>query len=463
MVSEPAGRGAAWTEERGAGFATSDEGRRRLKGAPQASEQAIMVTAAERERANLVALRRMCEAEPVLAGVAAARDAVPGMTDRTILTSGPAVPFALYTGGQRAALVYAALYEGLADSPADAERRMDEGDIVIGACHDHGCVGSVAGVFTASMPVFVVRDRAHGTTGLCNFYEGESRKRLNYGSYDDGVRDQLRYIERVIAPTIGAAVERAGGIPLKPIMRRAVHMGDELHSRNTAATLLFGRELFPHLLAAAPERRDDVLQTLSYLSASDYFFLRLSMASGKAVADAARGIEASSVVTAMSLTCRGVSIRVSGLGDDWFDGPFPYVSAKLFDGFTPDDIEWIGGESLINETVGLGGFAQAAAFPLQNYQGGSPEAMIEMNLAMYDITVGENTDYKIPYLRYRGTPTAIDVLKVVETGITPVLDAGLAGRGGGQIGAGVVRAPLECFQAAASAYHARYGPVAEAS
>jgi hypothetical protein len=432
-------------------------------GAPQASEKADTVTAAERERANLLAHRRMCEAEPVLVAVAAARDAVPGMTDRTILTSGPAVPFARYTGGQRAALVYAALYEGLAGSPADAEQRMDEGDIVIGACHDHGCVGSVAGVFTASMPVFVVQDQVHGTTGFCNFYEGESRNRLNYGAYDDGVRDQLRYIERVIAPTIGAAVERAGGIPLKPIMRRAVHMGDELHSRNTAATLLFGRELFPHLLAAGPDRRDDVLQTLGYLSASDYFFLRLSMASGKAVADAASGIEASSVVTAMSITCRGVSIRVSGLGDQWFDGPFPDVSAKLFDGFTPDDIEWIGGESLINETVGLGGFAQAAAFPLQNYQGGSPEAMIEMNLAMYDITVGENTDYKIPYLRYRGTPTAIDVLKVVETGITPVLDAGLAGRGGGQIGAGIVRAPLECFQAAARAYQARYGPVADAS
>jgi hypothetical protein len=313
-------------------------------------------------------------------------------------------------------------------------------------------------VYTASMPVFVVRDEVGGTTGFCNFYEGESRQRLNYGSYDDGVRDQLRYIERVIAPTIGAAVQRAGGIPLKPIMRRAVHMGDELHSRNTAATLLFGRELFPHLLHA--DHRDEVLQTLSYLSASDYFFLRLSMASGKAVADAARGIEASSVVTAMSISCLGTSLRVSGLGDEWFDGPFPDVSAKLFEGFTPDDIEWIGGESTINETVGLGGFAQAAAFPLQNYQGGSPEAMIEMNLAMYDITVGENTDYKIPYLRYRGTPTGIDVLKVVETGITPVLDAGLAGRGGGQIGAGVVRAPLECFRAAADAFLARYGPVA---
>jgi hypothetical protein len=419
-----------------------------------------MVTADARERANQAALTRMCSSDPVLTDVAAARDVVPGMTDRTILTSGPAVPFSGYTGGQRAALIYAALYEGLADDAADAEQRMNSGDIIVGACHDHGCVGSVAGVYTASMPVFVVRNEPHGTVGYCNFYEGESRKRLNYGSYDDEVRDQLRRIEQVIAPTIAAAIRQAGAIPLKPIMRRAVHMGDELHSRNTAATLLFGRELFPHLLALAQTRGDDVRETLAYLTASDYFFLRLSMASAKAVADAARGIDASSVVTAMSLTCRGVSIRVSGLGDQWFDGPFPQVDARLFDGFSISDIEWIGGESLINETVGLGGFAQAAAFPLQNYQGGTPEAMIEMNLAMYDITVGENTDYKIPYLRYRGTPTAIDVLKVVATGITPVLDAGLAGRGGGQIGAGIVRAPIECFQHAADAYAARYGPLA---
>ena len=419
-----------------------------------------MVTADAREQANQAALARMCSSDPVLTDVAAARDVVPGMTDRTILTSGPAVPFSGYTGGQRAALIYAALYEGLADDAADAEQRMNSGDIIVGACHDHGCVGSVAGVYTASMPVFVVRNEPHGTVGYCNFYEGESRKRLNYGSYDDEVRDQLRRIEQVIAPTIGAAIRQAGAIPLKPIMRRAVHMGDELHSRNTAATLLFGRELFPHLLTLARTRGDDVRETLAYLTASDYFFLRLSMASAKAVADAARGIDASSVVTAMSLTCRGVSIRVSGLGDQWFDGPFPQVDARLFDGFSISDIEWIGGESLINETVGLGGFAQAAAFPLQNYQGGTPEAMIEMNLAMYDITVGENTDYKIPYLRYRGTPTGIDVLKVVATGITPVLDAGLAGRGGGQIGAGIVRAPIECFQHAADAYAARYGPLA---
>ena len=415
----------------------------------------------QREAANAEAVRRMTGAEPVLVDVLSAADAIPGMAANVILTSGPPMDWDRYYGGQRNAVIYGALYEGLAADAEDADARLRDGRIVLASTHDHGCVGSVAGIYTASMPVFVVRNTAAGNRAYCNFYEGESRHRLNYGSYNDDVRRGLDFLRDELAPVLRAAVRALGGIALKPIVARALRMGDELHSRNTAATLLFGRELFPHLLRAGSDRREEVLQTLGYLSASDYFFLRLSMASGKAVADAARGIEASSVVTAMSITCRGVSIRVSGLGDEWFDGPFPDVSAKLFEGFTSDDIEWIGGESLINETVGLGGFAQAAAFPLQNYQGGSPQAMIDMNLAMYEITVGENTDYKIPYLRYRGTPTAIDVLKVVETGITPVLDAGLAGRGGGQIGAGVVRAPLECFRAAARAYDARYAPAAE--
>jgi hypothetical protein len=159
----------------------------------------------------------------------------------------------------------------------------------------------------------------------------------------------------------------------------------------------------------------------------------------------------------MSIYCNGFAIQVSGTGREWFRGSFPSVDAKLFEGYTDADIEWIGGESLITETVGLGGFAQAAAFPLQRYQGGSAKAMVTNNEAMYQIAVGENSDYRIPFFDYRGTPTGIDIFKVVSTGVTPVLDAGLAGRDGGQIGAGVVRAPLDCFQAAARGYEKRYG------
>ena len=181
------------------------------------------------------------------------------------------------------------------------------------------------------------------------------------------------------------------------------------------------------------------------------------MAAAKAMADAARDVPGSSVVTAMTISCRNFAIRVSGLGDEWFLGPLPEVSCKLFDGFTDDDVQWIGGESHITETVGLGGFAQAAAFGLQAYQGGSAAEMVAMNTRMYDITVAEHPDFLIPYFGFRGTPVGIDVFKVTGSGIQPVIDGGLAGKGGGQIGAGILRAPLDCFTAAAKAYTQRYG------
>ena len=198
-------------------------------------------------------------------------------------------------------------------------------------------------------------------------------------------------------------------------------------------------------------------QAVQALTADHYFFLRLSMAAAKATADAAHGIEHSSVVTAMSFNCREFAIRVSGLGDEWFRGPHPVVQAKLFEGHTEDEITWMGGESIIVEKIGLGGFAQASAPSLQTYQGGSYETMIARNKELYAITVGENPDYLIPALGFRGSPTGIDIFKVVEKRVLPVLDVGIAGRNGGQIGAGVVRPPLACFEKAAEAYRQRYG------
>ena len=412
----------------------------------------------QRREANAETLRRLNLSEPVLVDVRAAGEVVPGLGADTVLTSGAPLEWRRYRGGQRRSLLYGAIYEGLAADEEEAAEGFESGRVRIGACHEHGCVGSVAGICTASMPVFVVENRAFGTRGFCNFYEGESRRRLNYGVYDDEVRDALDFLRDVVGPVIGDAVRASGGVPLKPVITRALHMGDECHSRNSAATLLFERALTPHLLDLHSRHGERVKEVLGFLQQSDYFFLRLSMAAAKSSADGAHGVEGSSVVSAMTINCRDFALRVSGLGDAWFRGPPAEADVKLFDGFTNDDVEWIGGESHITETVGLGGFAQAAAFPLQAYQGGSPEAMIEKNLAMYDITVGENADYRIPYFRYRGTPTGIDVFKVVETGIAPVIDAGLAGRNGvGQIGAGTLRAPLACFRSAREAYRRNYG------
>lgn len=409
------------------------------------------------EAANAEALERILSAEPVVTGVGRAGDCIPGFTGNLVLTSGAPMAWEDYHGGQRAALIGGALYEGLATTEHAAVEGFQSGKIRIGACHDYGCVGSVAGIYTASMPVFIVRNTTHGNIGYCNLYEGKTSRRLNYGIYDDEVKQRLDRLRDVVAPVLHRAIESAGGIALKPIIRSALNMGDELHSRNTAASHIFTNALFPHLLDQVDTGVDKLKQVLNVLTEDNYFFLRLSMAAAKATADAARDIAGSTIVTAMAMNGRHFAIRVSGLGDEWIVGPEPTVDAKFFDGFSKDDIAWMGGESVITETIGLGGFAQAASFALQDYQGGSPERMIEINLSMYEIVAGENTDYKIPFFRFRGTPTAIDIRKVVATGITPVVDAGLGGKGGGQIGAGLIRVPMECFTRAAEAFQERYG------
>lgn len=415
-----------------------------------------MANAADITEANRLALERLTKSDPVLADVRRVGDFVAGFNPNTILTSGPPMAWQDYTGGQREAIIGGALFEGLAKDREDAIAKLDAGEIVVGGCHDFGCVGSLAGIYTASMPAFVVENRAFGNVACCNIYEGSNPRRLNYGVYDDGVRERLLLVQNEIVPVIAEALRQTDGIPLKPIIKRALGMGDELHSRNTAAALLFLRELVPNLLTLASSGSERIVRAVKAMTDDHYFFLRLSMAAAKATADAARNIERSSVVTALAFNCRGFALRVSGLGDTWFKGPHASVEARLFEGHTEDEITWMGGESIIAETIGLGGFAQASAPSLQSYQGGSYETMLARNKELYAITVGENPDYLIPALGFRGTPTGIDIFKVIDQKVLPVLDIGIAGRNGGQIGAGVVRPPLACFETAAEAYRQRY-------
>jgi len=409
------------------------------------------------EIANQKAYEALCSAEPTLLDVRRAIEVVPGMTPETILTSGAPLPWEKYSGGQRNAIIGGALFEGLASDAEDANAKLKSGKIKLHTCHEHHCVGSITGVTTASMGVFVVENAKHKNRAFCTLFEGEKRARLTYGSYNREVHDNLIFLRDVVGGVIGEAVRLCGGIPLRSIMVRALHMGDELHSRNTAATFIFSRELFPYLLKVSKHLPEDqVEKTVEYMTANQYAFLRLSMAASKATADAAHGIEGSSVVTYMGFSCDNFAIRVSGLGDTWFRGPLPQMKAKYFEGYSENDLLYAGGESPLAETTGLGGMASAAAFPLQNFVLATPEEMVERTLSMYRITTGEHTAFKIPYLRYRGVPTGIDVHKVVNTGITPVLDIGAAGKDGSQIGAGIMIVPMAPFQAAALAYKERY-------
>lgn len=408
--------------------------------------------AVSRDEANQEALRRLDDSEIELVGVARAGDIVPGFRSNLILTSGPPAPWATFSGMQREAIIGAALYEGLADDPEGAVSALDGGSIEVGACHDYGCVGSVAGVYSASMPVFVVRNATYGNYGFCNLYEGDSPRRLNYGCYEPEVLSHLREANDTIGSVLAAVLEESGPIAITPLMGRALRMGDELHSRNQAAGLLFAHAVAPALVRLARSSKDlDAIERCIDAMGTNYFFLRVSMAAAKAIADAAHGIASSSIVTALAFSCRGFAVRVSGCADRWFEGPHASFVGKLFDGYTENDIIWAGGESPITETVGLGGFAQAAALPLQRYQGGSAQVMLERNQAMAQITAGRSSRFLIPALDFQGSPLGIDVSLVVRAGIAPVMDVGICGRDGGQIGAGVITAPIECFRAAQGA------------
>jgi hypothetical protein len=406
-----------------------------------------------RGEANAEAVGRLCAADPVVVDVRPAVEAMPGYAGNLVLTSGAPLPWPEYTGGQRDAIIGGVLFEGLAATRQEAIAALDAGEVRVGSCHDYGAVGSLAGIYTASMPVFVVHDRTHGNDAFCNFYEGKDPRRLNYGCYDEGVHQRLEHVNTVYAPVVGEAIRRTGGIPLKPLIAKGLRMGDECHSRNSASSLLFTRELLGAALDMAESAGpglDRVRETFLHIADNDYFFLRLSMAASKAIADSIGGLPGSSVVSAMAFSCKEFAIRVAGLGGEWFRGPAPAHEGKLFPGHDESEITWMGGESPITETVGLGGFAQACALSLQDYQGGSADNMIARNLEMYRITAGENTVFKIPLFGFRGTPTGVDVFRVLQEGVLPVMDVGLAGRDGGQIGAGVIRAPRECFEAAAA-------------
>ena len=414
--------------------------------------------ASRRRAANEEALTRLTGSEPLLVGVAPAIEVVPGMTAETILTSGAPMSWQEYTGGQRRALIYAAIYEGLAKDDREALEKLERGDIRVRSTQQHACIGSVAGIYTASMPVLVVEDETHGNTAYCNLYEGKNPRRLNYGAYDDTVAEGLRWLEHTMAPVLAQCLERTGPIRLKPLMARALRLGDELHSRNTAASMLLEQGLRTALLDLdKTDQSRAVREVLQFFDENDYTFLRVGMAAAKATADAAQGVPYSSLVTGMAINSRDFAIRVSGLGEEWFTGAHPTLEGRFFDGFTQADAEWIGGESCVTETIGLGGFAQVCAPTLQAYQGGTVEAMRENNLAMYDITVGEHPDFRLPPLNFRGSPVGIDVFAVLEHEVTPVIDGGLAGRDGGQIGAGVLRPALDCFEAAAKTYLTTYG------
>lgn len=404
------------------------------------------------EEANNKALELMRLSRPILVDIKCAKDILPKMKKNSIFHAGPPIDWNRMCGPMRGAIVGTMIFEGFATGWNDALELIRKGGIDFSSNHDHDAVGPMAGVISPSLPILVVKDRNNGKTCYARFVEN----RVQFGLFDQESVKVLRYWSEKLSPLLGKAIRKSKGIDLKPMMARALHMGDELHNRPAAGTLLFASTILPHLLKVCSP--NEVLEVTKYLSENDIFFLCMSMAACKAITKAAHGIQFSTIVTVMARNGTTFGIKVSGLGDDWFTGEANMIKGLYFPGYSHEDANPDIGDSAITETAGIGAFALAGSPAILALIGGSAEDAIKYTYEMRKITNSLNDTFTLPIINFQGTATGIDIRKVMRTGITPVIDTAIAHRheGGGYIGAGLVRAPLNPFKNALHAYGRKY-------
>jgi hypothetical protein len=420
------------------------------------------------DQANQEAVKRMMMSRPVWVDIGRARDVIPGMKDNLFLHAGPPITWDRMSGPLRGAIIGGIIYEGLAKDTRGAEEVAASGDIEFAPCHHYNAVGPMAGVTTPSQMVFMIEDKEWGGLTFSNMNEGYG-KVLRYGAYDDEVLNRLHWLDKVYAPVIREAVHLAKGVDMKSIIAQALHMGDDGHNRNRATTSLFIRTIAPFVAETewgkkteydAPrldlsnvseyfkdKKASAAAEVLAFMHSNDLTSLNAIMAACKTMALAAHGVENSTVVTTMARNGTDFGIRVSSTGDKWFTAPANVPDGLYFSGFTSADANRDIGDSVITETVGIGGFAMAAAPAIVNFIGGKPSDAFEATNEMFEITVAENNNFNIPAMDFKGTPTGIDVRKVVEKNILPRINTGIAHKepGIGQVGAGIVKPPMEMF------------------
>jgi hypothetical protein len=396
--------------------------------------------------ANEEALKRIFAADPVWADVLPAREIWPDMDNRLLYHAGPPIEWERMCGPMQGAVIGACLLEGWADDEARARDLVSGGGVRFEPCHHHGAVGPMAGLVSPSMPMFVVRNNDRGNYAYSSLNEGMG-KVLRYGAFAPEVLARLRWMCDVLGPTLQAGIRAIeGGIQLKPLMAQALQMGDELHNRHIAATSLLFKALAPTLIRTLDDR-ERVAAALDPIAANNYFFLNLAMAACKATLDAAHGMPDCTVVTTMARNGVEFGIRVSGTGDRWFTGPAAVPDGVYLPGFSEADAAGDIGDSAITETAGLGGFSMGGAPAVVKVVGGTPADALAFTQDMYGITLAKNPNWTLPPLGFAGTPTGIDVRRVVDSNVLPIINTGIAHReaGVGQVGAGLVRPPAECF------------------
>ena len=410
------------------------------------------------EEANQKAIDRMVAGDPVLVDVIPAARAIPALKDRMILHAGPPIEWSRMCGPMRGAIMGIAVFEGWADDLAEAGSMAAAGEFEFHPNHHFDAVGPMTGMTTISQPLMVVENTTYGNRAYCAINEGLG-KVMRFGGNDAEVLERLCWLRDDFGPSLGRALRHMDGLPLKSLVARGLTMGDEMHQRNVACSGLTLRALSP-ILAATSNTNEALAKALAFMGDNDQFFLNIAMAMGKSIMDPVRDIEGASVVTAMCRNGTDFGIRVSGTGDTWFTSPVEMPEGLYFPGFTEKDANPDMGDSTIVETIGLGGFAMGAAPAVAGFVGaGAASEAGHYTRTMSEIAIAENPEWTIPSMDYLGVPTGIDIRLVVETGLAPTINTGIAHRepGVGQVGAGVVRAPMACFEKALLALAASLG------
>jgi hypothetical protein len=405
------------------------------------------------EDANEEAARRLTKGDPVLVDIAPAGEVIPGLEGKMITHAGPPIEWGRMCGAQRGAITGMVIYEGWAETVEDAHAQLERGEIQLEPNHHHAAVGPMAGTISPSAPVWVVENRAFGNQATCRHVEG----RQQFGEFNQDALEGLRLWRDVWAPTLRTALHEIGGLELNPIIIRALQMGDELHNRHDASSTLFANKMAV-AIAQAGIPQAAAIPTLHYITNHHLIFLGLAMACGKVIADPANGIEYSTVVTAMTRNGTDFGIQISGLGDTWFTSPAPRVDGLYLPGFSAENAGLDMGDSAITETVGWGGFAIGGAPSILGLVGGTPEDALAYTREMRKITTSLHPTYRMPALSFAGTSVGIDIRKVVQSNIPPIIDTAIAHKDPGYpiIGAGLVRAPIDCFKQALIAFGNKY-------
>jgi hypothetical protein len=409
------------------------------------------------DQANAEVCQRIRSGRPVLVGMGIAKDVVPGMHAKMILHAGPPITWERMCGPTRGAVMGALIYEGMAKDEEEAGRLAASGEIEFSPCHHHGSVGPMAGIISPRMPVFIIKNETFGNLAYATQNEGLG-KVLRYGAMGPEVYERLRWMEETLYPVLVRALEIfPDGIDIKTLIAQALHMGDECHNRNRAATSLLIRSLAPALVRTSINT-EDTARVLEFMNRNDHFFLNLSMAAGKACLQPAEGVAGSTVVTVMARNGTDFGIRIASLPEQWFTASAGIVKGLYLPGFKAGDANPDIGDSTVTETAGYGGFAMAAAPAITQFVGGTPSQALQATLEMYEICAGEHEDLTIPALNFRGTPLGIDIRRVAESGILPQINTGIAHKqpGIGMVGAGILRAPMPCFEAALVAFQKTY-------